>query len=92
MKYIHYRFMSDGQPKPKGGVTFAYDTDEGHVFYAVARCSPKDTYNKKLGRSIATGRWDKAMDRGTIAGFVMVGEQSRRSLEAQIIAHYADKP
>jgi len=41
----------------KGGATVAYwQPEPGVVLYAVAHCSPRDNYNKKIGRAIAEGR------------------------------------
>ena len=41
----------------KGGATVAYwQPEPGVVLYAVAHCSPRDNYNKKIGRAVAEGR------------------------------------
>lgn len=40
-----------------GGVTVAYMEHDGVVEVAIARCSTKDVYNRKLGRKIAVGRF-----------------------------------
>jgi hypothetical protein len=85
MKYIHYRLISNGQPKSRGGVTIAYDVDGDHVYYAVARCSPKDNYNKRIGRAIATGRFDKHLGEGTIQSVPLVGKPAQC-----VIDHYAN--
>lgn len=37
-------------------VAAVMDAKTGKVFVGVARCSPKDRYNAKLGREIAAGR------------------------------------
>jgi hypothetical protein len=39
-----------------GGVTVAFRQLDNAVEIAIARCSRNDVYNKKLGRTIATGR------------------------------------
>lgn len=49
------------QPLPRGGETVAYvsyvDPDGVELLHmGIATCSPKDTYNKKLGAAIALGR------------------------------------
>ena len=93
MRYIHWRF---GQPpKPRGGLTVAYSVDKvaynlnGHVaVYAVARCSPKDNYNKRVGRAIATGRYDKSIAAGEIRSVTVHGDP--KTWVQQIINHYAD--
>ncbi len=48
----------DYEVSPLGGTTIAvvYSPElEAHI-YAVAKCSNKENYNKKVGRAIATGR------------------------------------
>jgi len=86
MKFIHFRLGSP--PKERGGVTIAYNVD-GHVaIYAVARCSPKDNYNKRVGRAIATGRYDKAISKGEMRSVTVHGEP--KTWPEQIINHYAD--
>lgn len=46
----------------KGGRTVAYIMDKkGKPIEAYAECSIKDSYNKKLGRLIATGRLFKIL-------------------------------
>jgi len=70
--YIHHRKKdSNGVPKANGGITYAYTTvnDEAKVatieeisYCAKARCSKKDGYSKKTGRTIATQRLQNAMD------------------------------
>lgn len=63
IKFIHLRAMdlSNDTILPNGGATLAYTTDtdrEGKpvVRIAVSFCSPKDNFNKKLGRIKAYGR------------------------------------
>jgi hypothetical protein len=86
MKYIHYRFGHP--PKPRGGLTIAYNVD-GHVaVYSVARCSPKDNFNKRVGRAIATGRYDKSIATGEVRSVTLHGEP--KTWPQQIINHYAD--
>jgi hypothetical protein len=78
VKFVHIREQEawvnvaygivDYYPAPNGGVTIAYvmDADEGqswHIRFAVAQCSPRDNYNKKVGRAIARGRLDAACTR-----------------------------
>jgi hypothetical protein len=47
-----------GEPEPKGGLTFAYEVigTGDSVKYAVAQCSWRESYNRKVGRTIASGR------------------------------------
>ena len=56
----------DGHYLPKGGRTVAYciNGDEERV-EAYADCSIRDTYNKKIGRIIATGRLLKMLGADT---------------------------
>lgn len=62
IKYVHLRcFQLEGTIEPKGGITIAYEfmLDNGPtsvVRYSFAICSPKDHYNKKIGRAVAAGR------------------------------------
>ena len=59
IRFRHLRF------KQGGAVTIAWhneydlDSDIKHVSYALAFCSPKDSFNKKLGRIISKGRLSK---------------------------------
>lgn len=62
-KYIHLRAHNVASANPNdieatGGVTIAYITipAENKVFWSVARCHPKDNFNKALGRIKALGR------------------------------------
>ena len=63
-KFIHIRIQSiiTGELHPCGGTTLAYDYDPDSkmISYQFAQCSRKDNYNKKVGRTIASGRLDKA--------------------------------
>jgi hypothetical protein len=59
IKWRHERILKEDcvTPIPNGGRTVAYILDnEGTPIEAYANCSERDTYNKKLGRIIATGR------------------------------------
>lgn len=49
----------DGNPQPK--MTVAYIRTATTTAVGVAFCSPKDNPNKKIGRSIALGRAQKAL-------------------------------
>lgn len=65
-KIIHAKKM-DGPMEvfdPKGGETIAivYDTEGKEVIAACAICSPNETFNKRLGRTIALGRALHALD------------------------------
>jgi hypothetical protein len=73
MKYIHLRHQYDGLIMPTGGMTIAYDIDQDRVFYAVARCSVKDNFCRRIGRTVASGRWDKQLNDGTIKSAIVVG-------------------
>lgn len=56
--YMHYRRRDTyGEPLPKGGATLAIRPLQGdQIAVSMALCSERDLFNKKLGRSIATGR------------------------------------
>jgi hypothetical protein len=65
MRWLHIRRRDkQGNLTPKGGMTVAYDLEEGIVFFAVAKCSKKDHYCRKTGRSISQGRFDKGLREG----------------------------
>ncbi len=57
--YFHLRFKTDEDViHNRGGVTLGitYDKDEEIYKYAVAFCSMKDNYSRKIGRGIVNGR------------------------------------
>jgi hypothetical protein len=58
IKFIHLRRRHPlfGNLEPCGGVTVAYEVQDGHVTYTYSVCSPKDHYTKSIGRAVATGR------------------------------------
>lgn len=64
VKYIHHRQLIDGKIQAKGGITEAFITDKKTkevIANGQAFVSYKDTYQKKLGRIIATGRLMKSL-------------------------------
>jgi len=65
MRYLHLRKRSNGTIRAKGGKTVAYEVNGNLVTLAFAKCNKKDSYNKKLGRDIATGRYLRAFKAGT---------------------------
>lgn len=60
MKFLHLRKRVNGNIKPNGGKTVAYEVTGNIVTYATAKCSKRDHYCKRTGRDIATGRWARA--------------------------------
>jgi hypothetical protein len=58
VKYIHLRnYCHDFTPHNMGGVTIAYIEHEGFVkAYAIAICSTKDNFERKIGRDKSRGR------------------------------------
>ena len=66
MKFIHLRAYqaknSNPYLLPKGGATIGYTVEENgesdKVLYVLAKCSPKDHFCKRIGRSIVEGRID----------------------------------
>jgi hypothetical protein len=62
IRYLHVR----KENLQKGGTTVAYEVDDDTIRFAVAKCSDRDNYCRKTGRSIATGRLNANKDR-TIA-------------------------
>lgn len=57
-KFIHIRRGIGAGLQEKGGATIAYEfnPDTRQAQYAVAKCSTRDNYCKKIGRDIAQGR------------------------------------
>lgn len=58
LEFVHVRNgnLYNDTPDAKGGVTIAYLDYNEYIIYAVASCSIRDNYNKKLGRLIASNR------------------------------------
>lgn len=68
IRFVHIRRYSRElslDPSPTGGTTIAYELSGDRVIYSASRCSDKDHYNKKIGRSVTTGR----MEKGNYASF-----------------------
>ena len=62
IRWRHERCSLEDVIQPNGGKTIAYIIDsEGNTIEGISNCSLKDTYNKKLGRIIATGRLFKTL-------------------------------
>ena len=57
MRFLHLRKRKNGTVHAKGGVTVAYEVVGNLVTFATAKCSKRDSYCRKTGRSIAQGRW-----------------------------------
>ena len=57
---VHFRHIRNFDKKnitARGGRTIAFrQIDENTIEFAIAKCSPKDNFNKKIGRRIAEGR------------------------------------
>lgn len=79
-KFIHIRSFVGTRLQEKGGTTIAYDynPDTHEARFAIAKCSHKDNYCKRIGRDVATGRlFNKpqvvqiADDETTVAGAVV---------------------
>lgn len=59
-KFVHFRHLQPNEkPSPKGGVTVCYLPHSGGTVLAASVCSPKDNFNKKIGRTISMGRAQK---------------------------------
>lgn len=57
IRFLHVRAIQNGQVQSRGGETYAYRAiAPNRVEYAVARCSDKDNFVKRFGRTIAAGR------------------------------------
>lgn len=56
-KFLHYRHVGeDGVVNSRGGITVAYVAAEEGATSAIAKCGPRDNYNRKYGRAKAEGR------------------------------------
>lgn len=93
---MHYRNFELGMPSCKGGATVAIhpigNTDQ--VMVAVARCNKTDIFNKKLGRTIALGRINKALSGKEVPGVFTVvvkdGETYKSAVNAVLAADMED--
>lgn len=61
MNYLHIRLHDkyDGRIDPRGGYTVAFERsrDNSNILrFAIAKCSKRDVFNKKMGRTVAAGR------------------------------------
>lgn len=58
IRFIHIRQFDElnGKVAPNGGVTIAYTCTKDEIVMATAYCHHNDSYNKRLGRLIATNR------------------------------------
>lgn len=59
-----YTKQLDGtfEPDPRGGITTCELVEDGEVIArGIAYCSPKDNFNKSIGRAIAEGRARKSL-------------------------------
>ena len=58
LAYHYQPGNGNGEPSPRGGYTFCYvyDQDKNLVSMGLAECSPKDSFNYKIGRDISRGR------------------------------------
>lgn len=43
-------------PSNKGGATVAYEEIDGNLHFAVAVCSDRDNFCRRIGRAVASGR------------------------------------
>lgn len=69
IRFLHIRKTINPQPdmlkdiiQCKGGMTVAYEVDDDTIRFAVAKCSIRDNYCRKTGRSIALGRLNASKD------------------------------
>lgn len=60
VRFLHIREITN-VPFPrhseKGGKTICYHEDEeGNIWYAIAKCSSKDNFCRRIGREVSSGR------------------------------------
>ncbi len=97
IKYGYYRAFVPGFKRP-GYIVIALDrpnkedTDQLHTV-SFAFCSPKDSFNKALGRKIASGRLEKnaysISHRGTVSQ--VVEKAVSFALEKNIVPNWVQK-
>lgn len=58
IRFLHVRIPES----QKGGKTVAYEVDDDTIRFAIAKCSHRDNYCRKTGRSIAFGRLSAGKD------------------------------
>lgn len=62
VRFLHIRNLhnenngDDSYISCKGGTTIAYEMEGTFVRFSTAKCSERDNYCRKTGRTIATGR------------------------------------
>lgn len=58
ISYMHYRNRDarGSVTDPRGGATVAIKTEGNVSTFAIAWCSKKEVFNRKIGRAVATGR------------------------------------
>jgi hypothetical protein len=57
VRYVHFRHLVDGKIHSKGGVTLAFlSREDGSIIAKGEHIVLGESFNKKLGRIIATGR------------------------------------
>lgn len=83
--FVHYRALKEGFPAPHGGVTIYLEPrsevppDDGEHFsiaITFAVCSPKDQFNRRIGRLASKGRMRTAHRRPI--QFVRNGDDGER--------------
>lgn len=71
-----YRFYSPAVEKsPRVTVVGTYDQKNDSFNFAAARCSAKDKFNRKIGRSIAEGRLKKNITCLRVPGKTFTGKE-----------------
>lgn len=61
--YQHFRQPTeDGEISNLGGITYGFVIDGDQVHFAAAVCSPKDNYDKKVGRRLVDERLKQYLD------------------------------
>jgi hypothetical protein len=60
VRFFHFRNKDEeGSPRTRGGFTVAYEFDEGTdsvTRWALTRCSDKENFCRKTGRTVSEGR------------------------------------
>lgn len=83
--FMHRRFGND----PKGGVTAYFMVEvlpenKYMVSYSLARCNPIDNFTKRIGRTIARGRFEKRREFGDVLTYLVEAPDSESARELVI--------
>lgn len=81
-RYIPTTDFYSNHIQTKGGKTICYrELDDGTIEYTVARCSARDNFCRKTGRSIALGRFQQSEQGERVNHRRVISKESRMKVE-----------